>query len=64
MEDSMNIEQRLKQIEQQIQTAKSNALRFYDDGAEVAIQYQIIDELLDEKAALILIMSESLASKE
>lgn len=59
----MDIEKRLKQIEQQIQTAKTNALRFYDDSAEVSIQHQIIDELLDEKALLILKMSQDLANR-
>lgn len=46
-------QRRLEEIERQIKTCRANALRFYDDSAEVSIQYQIIDELMEEKAQLI-----------
>lgn len=44
---------RLEQIEREIKTCRTNAIRFYDDPAEVSIQHQIIDELLREKAEII-----------
>lgn len=44
---------RLQQIEQQIKTCQTNALRFYDDSVEVSIQYDTIDELVQEKAEII-----------
>lgn len=44
---------RLEQIEQEIKTCRANALRFYDDPAEVSIQHQIIDDLFQEKAQII-----------
>jgi len=44
---------RLEQIEREIKTCQGNAIRFYDDSAEVSIQYQIIDDLLAEKAQII-----------
>lgn len=44
---------RVAQIETQIKTCQSNALRFYDDSAEVSEQYDRIDELLAEKARLL-----------
>ena len=36
---------RLDEIAIRIKTANANALRFYDDSAEVCIQHQIVDEL-------------------
>ena len=44
---------RLEQIEREIKTCQANAIRFFDDSAEVSIQYQIIDDLLAEKAQII-----------
>ncbi len=44
---------RLEQIEREIKTCQANAIRFFDDPAEVAIQHEIIDHLLHEKAEII-----------
>lgn len=49
----VEIQKQLETIKQQIKTCSTNAIRFYDDPAEVAIQYQNIDELLLDEAALI-----------
>lgn len=43
---------RLDEIAIRIKTANANALRFYDDSAEVSIQYQIVDELIAEKTKI------------
>jgi len=44
---------RLEQIEREIKTCQANAIRFFDDPAEVSIQHQIIDDLFQEKAEII-----------
>lgn len=44
---------RLEQIEREIKQCQYNALRFYDDPAEVSIQHQTIDDLFQEKAEII-----------
>lgn len=44
---------RLEEIEREIKTCRTNALRFYDDSVEVSIQHQRIDELFQEKAEII-----------
>lgn len=46
------IVKRLKRIESEIQTARTSALRFYDDPCEVAHWYAVIDELILERETL------------
>jgi len=46
------IYRRLEEIEREIKTCQGNAIRFFDDPAEVSIQHEIIDDLFQEKAWL------------